>query len=235
MAALTLAGAHFSHQPISWSVVCMVLLIAMFAMAWNDLYDRSVDRQKGKTYAWEHPRRVAALVVILAVASLFTVGIAFLFRKEFGYLGLVMWLSSALYPFLQTRPYIKNATVTLTVGATVLFPLCIQYCSAQWLLFGSLCLLTSARELLGDVDGVYVEQYCKRTAAMVWGVGRTKKVAAILLVGSSLVACVWPVFVLAALPVLIGAILLYTGKSYAVARWTLELGLLGWGVAAYMS
>jgi hypothetical protein len=147
MAVLTLAGAHFSHQPISWSVVCMVLLIAMFAMAWNDLYDRSVDRQKGKTYAWEHPRRVAALVVILAVASLFTVGIAFLFRKEFGYLGLVMWLSSALYPFLQTRPYIKNATVTLTVGATVLFPLCIQYCSAQWLLFGSLCLLTSAREL----------------------------------------------------------------------------------------
>lgn len=235
MAALTLAGTHFSRQSIPWSVVCMVLLIAMFAMAWNDLYDRVADRQKGKVYAWQHPKRVTALVVVLAIVSFAAVLLSFTLRAGFGWIGLAMWISSALYPFLQTRPCIKNAIVALTVGATVLFPLCVQYSAAQWLLFGSLCLLTSARELLGDVDGVYVERCCKRTAAMVWGVDRTKKVAAILLVGSALVACVWPAFLLAALPVLIGAVLLYMDKGYIVARWLLELGLVCWGLVAYMS
>lgn len=139
MAVFTLAGMHFSRQPISWFVVCMVLFIAMFAMSWNDLYDRAADRQKGKTFAWEHPKQLTALVSVLAVISFSMTLFAFTLRTGFGCLGLAIWFSSALYPFLQTRPCIKNVTVALTVGATVLFPLCVQFSAAQWLLFCSLC------------------------------------------------------------------------------------------------
>lgn len=235
MAVFTLAGMHFSRQPISWFVVCMVLFIAMFAMCWNDLYDRAVDRQKGKTYAWENPKRITDLVLVLAAISFLMTLFAFTLRIGFGCLGLAMWFSSAIYPFLQTKPCVKNVAVAFTAGATVLFPLCIQNSFAQWLLFCSLTLLMSARELLGDVDGVHVERFYKRTSAMVWGVSRIRRVAVAMLIASSFVIVFWPAFLLAAIPTLVGAGLLLMNKSYAVARLLLELSLVGWGAAAYVS
>lgn len=70
---------------------------------------------------------------------------------------------------------------------------------------------------------------------MVWGVPRSKNVAATLLIASSLVAFLWPAFLLAAIPTLVGAGLLFMNKNYAAARLLLELSLVGWGVAAYVS
>ena len=167
-ALLVLSGFRHGHQPADWSVVVAVFFITSMAMLWNDYHDREIDVAKGRFMASLYPiwflRYTLAFVVVSLGLSLFV----WSHNQVFGMLCGGMWITSILYNNAKNNPFIKNAVVSLNMGATVAFPLFVaNKVPILWFMIGSIVIITSIREFMKDVEDMEVDRGKKCTLALV--------------------------------------------------------------------
>ena len=174
-ALLVISGFRHAHQPTDWSVVIAVFFITSMAMLCNDYHDREIDVAKGHLLASLYPVQFLRYTMTFAAVSLGLSLPVLLHTQAFGLLCLGMWITSITYYKLQNNPVGKNITVSLNVGATVIFPLLVDSRVPKlWFMAIFIVVITSAREFMKDVEDMEVDRGKKRTFALVMN-SRIKK------------------------------------------------------------
>ena len=177
-ALLVVSGFRHSHQPTDWIVVVAVFFLTSTAMLWNDYHDRELDVAKGRFLASRHPVWFLRYALAFAVISLGLSVFVWWHTPLFGMLCVGLWITSMIYNKVQNNPIAKNVIVSLSVAATVMFPLLFDSkILSLWIMAGSILVIISAREFIKDVEDMEADRGKKRTLALVMDSHISKKSA----------------------------------------------------------
>lgn len=175
---LVVSGFRHSDLPVNWAVVITVCLLTCLAMVWNDYHDRDYDIAKGRVLANTNPIQFHRLALLFASVSLTMSGYVWWGKPSFGFLCFAMWVACMVYPFAQNNALSKNLIVSLTMAATVMFPIMDGVSVPRlWLMAALITIIVSIREHAKDVVDVEVDRGKKKTLALVLKNNPSKRVA----------------------------------------------------------
>lgn len=194
---LTLVGFRVASHWNVWYTILVVLnvLITVGAiMVWNDYRDRVQDVLKGKSLAYDNPKKYLQFSIRLWCFSGILSAALLLFSYKAFLLAIGMNLIGCLYSVAIIKiPILPTFTVAGLSAAVTLYPACVpggRNSTLPYLALITFCLIF-AREIMSDIGDVEVDREHKITIPMLLGEDGAKVCvlfALLAVIGSALAA-----------------------------------------------
>jgi 4-hydroxybenzoate polyprenyltransferase len=168
-----------------WLKLVAAGLISLATFSYNDYRDRSIDFQKGKVFAKEHPHFALSVAIFCFAAGVL---IAYLIGLKFGLLLTGFAVGSIFYCVVSVNViWLKNFSASFL--SAILIPAGGVAAGAvtlnQWLFFAIVFFIVLAQELIKDAEDVEIDKDSRVTLAQALPMSKIKLLVFICITASS--------------------------------------------------